>query len=176
MLKCDTEVIIWMNKVSSWQSSALSCVTWECHEQVSMLLAARQAKNYEESKRYTHFLPSAFRRNGWRYCFERCLSVDRTGGGGTPSASHNTIILPSTGPMPGQDGVPPAPSGLYRGTPMGLGGGTSPWRQSSRVSTWCVAGGMPLAFTQEDFLLWNLFSRHILKISILNNFKWDYHT
>ena len=45
-----------------------------------------------------------------------------------------------------QDGVPPNP-----GPRSGWGGVTPKW--NSMVCTCCAAGGMPLAFTQEDFLV-----------------------
>ena len=65
-------------------------------------------------------------------------------------------------PMSGLDGGT-TPSRLDGGTPLsGLGGGTTPppppppiRRQSSRVSTCYAVGGMPLAFTQEDFLVYH---------------------
>ena len=54
----------------------------------------------------------------------------------------------STGYSPGQDrtGVPlsPPPGQVRMGYPPG---------QNSRASTYYAAGGMPLAFTQEDFLV-----------------------
>ena len=60
-------------------------------------------------------------------------------------------------------GSPPARSGWWGGTQgtgtprPGLDGGgipgVSPTRQSSIANTCCAAGGMPLAFTQEDFLV-----------------------
>ena len=63
------------------------------------------------------------------------------------------------------DGVPPRhgtgyPPDMGQGTPPDMGQGTPPdlrWgtppRQISIVSTCYAAGGMPLAFTQEDFLV-----------------------
>ena len=59
-------------------------------------------------------------------------------GWGTPPPSR-----PGWGTPPPWDGVPPT---LGWGTP-------SPTRQSSIASTCYAAGGMPLAFTQEDFLV-----------------------
>ena len=96
-----------------------------------------------------------------------CPSTPGGGGGGTPSPSYNT----SKGPMPfrrggtlgypnpGMDpGVPPATSGW--------GGGRVPQDRvhpspqlgyspglDNRRSTCYAVGGMPLAFTQEDFLV-----------------------
>ena len=40
----------------------------------------------------------------------------------------------------------------------------TPIRQSSVASTCCAAGGMPLAFTQEDFLVLELFFMHSAEI------------
>ena len=105
-----------------------------------------------------------------------CLFTFR--GGGTPSGQQGYPIWPmgERGTPSGQQGVPyPADWGyphLANGDtpwlPLGLDGpgvpppptsgmdeGTSPplsGRQSSRVSTCYAAGGMPFAFTHEDFL------------------------
>ena len=77
-------------------------------------------------------------------------------GWGTPQPG--TGYPPDLGqgtPQPGM-GYPPRPGAwvsppdLGLGTPQDLGPGTSPL---SIASTWYVAGGMPLAFTQEDFLV-----------------------
>ena len=54
--------------------------------------------------------------------------------------------LDGSTPCPGLDGIPPSRSGW----------GTAPppiRRQSSIVSTYYMAGGMPLAFMREDFLV-----------------------
>ena len=83
-------------------------------------------------------------------------------------------------PIPGLDGgypgVPPSkdwkgypPTRTGWGTPLVLGWGTPhpvldgvlppppPIRQSGKASTYYATGGMPLAFTQEDFLVKNKF-------------------
>ena len=60
-------------------------------------------------------------------------------------------------------GVPPSQVWMVGGTPhLGSGWWGVPWvpppmRQSSIASTCYAAGGVPLAFTQEDFLVGNLF-------------------
>ena len=88
--------------------------------------------------------------------------------GGTPSS------WPGGTPFPGLDGGYPLPGGtppgkgvppsaglppLGRGYPSPPTGGTSP-HQTSTVCTCYAAGGVPLAFTQEDFLvdIWKLFT------------------
>ena len=58
----------------------------------------------------------------------------------------------------------PIPPDLGPGTPLDLGPGT-PWTWDwvlppSIESTWYAAGGMPLAFTQEDFLVYT-FITHV---------------
>ena len=65
-------------------------------------------------------------------------------GWGTPH--HDWMGTPS----PWLDGVPPQHHHDWMGYPP-------PIRQSSIASTCYVAGGMPLAFTQEDFLVQNYF-------------------
>ena len=75
------------------------------------------------------------------------------GGGGYP--------IPVVGgtPRPGLDRVPPGQvwmDGEGGAVPHPCGGGGTPpppIRQSSIASTCYTAGGMPLAFTQEDFLV-----------------------
>ena len=52
-------------------------------------------------------------------------------------------------PIPGLDGL----GGTPPSTRFGWWRGTPPMRQSSIASTCCAAGGVPLAFTQEDFLV-----------------------
>ena len=73
----------------------------------------------------------------------------RYGWGGTPSQVW--------GGTPSQVwmGVPPTMTGW--GTPHHDWIGYPPIRQSSIVSTCYMVGGMPLAFTQEDFLVWEFF-------------------
>ena len=58
-------------------------------------------------------------------------------------------------PWPGLDGVPPSGQDWmgYPPPPQPELDGVPPHRQSSIVSTCYVAGGMPLAFTQQDFLV-----------------------
>ena len=57
-------------------------------------------------------------------------------------------------PQPGLDGVPPPLRTGYGNPPPELDGVTpNSIRQSSTASTCYSAGGMPLAFTQEDFLV-----------------------
>ena len=113
------------------------------------------------------------------------------GRGGTPSQVWSRGGTPSqvwTGwgylgyPPPGQDGVPPPPTwdgvpppldltgvpplDMGQGTPPDLGWGNPPqtWDgvpPPGIASTCYAAGGMPLAFTQEDFLVYLYF--HYLK-------------
>ena len=100
------------------------------------------------------------------------------GGGFTPSPSHNT----STSPMSFPGGTLVAgPRSLPGGYPVlgyplarsecgtlsqdwGTSPPPSPPGQNSRASTYYAAGGMPLAFTREDCLVWihycNFFFRH----------------
>ena len=107
----------------------------------------------------THsFLPPAFRRNGEGNVFTGvCLHL--RGGAGTPIWPTGGIPLPRSGwgSTPSQvrtGGTPPPPAGW--GTPPRRGprsGGDTPnW--NSMACTCCAAGGMPLAFTQEDFLVY----------------------
>ena len=100
--------------------------------------------------------------------FSQVSVCSHLGEGGTP-------IRLTLGTPPHQDwmGVPPIRTGWgyppvgtgwgtptcwdWRGVPpLGLDWGTPPpiRRQNSRVSTCYAAGGMPLAFTQEDFLVY----------------------
>ena len=97
-------------------------------------------------------------------------------GHGTPSPPWDgvpPIIKTWLGYPPPWDGLPPPPppSRLNQGTPHhqdlarvpsawdgvpptpDVGWGTPPTRQSSIASTCYAAGGMPLAFTHEDFLV-----------------------
>ena len=107
-----------------------------------------------------------------RYCFHRCLSVNISGGG-TPSRSGwyggGTPSQVWLGWYPIQGGTPlarpgmgyPLPPGPGMGYPPDMGWGTPPGpemgypppRQISIASTCYMAGGMLLAFTQEDFLV-----------------------
>ena len=72
----------------------------------------------------------------------------------------------------GLDGVPP-PTRTGWGTPPGQDWmGYPPIRQSSKVSTCYAAGSVPLAFTQEDFLveynITTLFSMRQVFLSFLD--------
>ena len=79
-----------------------------------------------------------------RLCFDTCRSVClSTPRGGTPARSWWGVPLP--GGTPPQ--IPPTGSAQ---------GGTSAWgypTSGNRWSTWYAAVGMPLAFTQGDFLV-----------------------
>ena len=100
-----------------------------------------------------------------RYCFHRCVSVHISGGGGEglphlANRGYPHFVLGLEGgppPQSGQDGASPQ-SGQDGGTP-------SPMRQSSRANTYYVAGGMPLAFRQEDLLFFGGFNTAIDFIS-----------
>ena len=89
------------------------------------------------SKHEMHSLPPAS--EGWgRYCFHRCVSV-HTGGGGVPQAQ---VFSQVTGPRSFPRRGYPYP----RAAPPGPG-------QNNRACTCYSAGGIPLAFTQEDCLV-----------------------
>ena len=108
------------------------------------------------------------------------VCVCSTFGGGVP---HPRSGWGGVYPIPGLPGVPPSPrpgmgyppaldlgwgipppwtwDGVPRpdltwGTPPDLTWGTPPPRRISIASTCYAAGGMPLAFTQEDFLVYNV--------------------
>ena len=105
-----------------------------------------------------------------RYCFHRCLSVrisgeypiQRMAGGGvfTPSQVQTGVPHPRSrqgGGTPTHTsrtrwGIPPLQDWVGYPHPPPQSG------DSSISSTCYAAGGMPLAFTQEDFLVANLFS------------------
>ena len=72
-------------------------------------------------------------------------------GGGNPHCRCGQRGIPLSGQVPG---VPPCP-GLDGGTSLSRTGCVPPpvGRQSSIASICYVTGGMPLAFTQEDFLV-----------------------
>ena len=107
-------------------------------------------------------------KNDGRLCFHRCLSL-HTCEGGYPIPGQDG----GDAPFPGLDGRYPIP-GLDRGVPYPRSGqgGTPSWgtphpclervppppvrRQSSIANTCYTAGGKPLAFTQEDFLVWSV--------------------
>ena len=102
-----------------------------------------------------------------RYCFRRCLSVNISGGGVTSSqvwgggvpglGSRGVPHLRSRGDPSQVWGVPHLRSGgvphLRSGGVPHLRSGYPPPRWISIASSCYAAGGMPLAFTQEDFLV-----------------------
>ena len=122
-----------------------------------------------------------------RCCFHRCLSTPGVGRtlvpcsflgqwyqvhcGGCPSPMFFPRLLvpgPFWGipqPWPGQDGVPtrpgqdrvPPPGQVRMRYPTARDWGTPHRGQNSRASTCYAAGGMPLAFRQDDFLVWTYF-------------------
>ena len=117
------------------------------------------------------FLPPTS--EGWgKVLFSACVSVHTWEGGVPLSVNGGTPSGPDGGyPHPSQWGVPP---GLDEGTLLLELDGVPPqlefdvgipphqdWmvyptpirRQSSRASTCYMAGSMPLAFAQEDFLV-----------------------
>ena len=111
---------------------------------------------------------------GWgKVLFSVCLSVHTsTGGGGLPQPGLDGGGVPRPGLDGGGQGIPqsgldggggyPSQVWMVGGVPQpGLDGGrvpgVPPIRQSSIASTCYPAGGPPLAFTQEDFLLLSLF-------------------
>ena len=144
-----------------------------------------------------------------RLCFHRCVSVQLSGGGGTPSQvwvggypisglGGGGYPIPGPGPggypVPGPGGYPIPSLGVYpipgpQGYPIpGPGGYPIPglgevlrvpsppnqvWiRQSSTASTSYAAGGVPLAFTQEDFLVLDIkIFLHEFKIFSYTNLK-----
>ena len=120
---------------------------------------------------HLYLLPPAS--EGWgKYCFHRCLSTP-PGGGDTPVLSQVTGPMSFLGgtPVPGSfpghwsqvlsTGVPQSWLGGMYGVPLwpGLDGVHPPpppqW-QNSRAITCYAAGGMLLAFTQEDCLVWRV--------------------
>ena len=80
----------------------------------------------------------------WMGRYAGLTLLARTGLGTLPDLGWGTP------PWPGLDGLPPPP----------------PFRQSSIASTSYAAGGMPLAFTQEDFLVVNMRSWRLETIKI----------
>ena len=102
-------------------------------------------------------LPPAIRRMGEGNSF----SLFTSGGGGTPSqvqvgGAGYSISGPGRGGTPSQVGGYPSRGGYpsQGGVPQ-LGGGVTPGTPP-RIASTCygyAAGGMPLAFTQEDFLV-----------------------
>ena len=107
------------------------------------------------------FITARIRSMKGRYCFHRCLSVNISGGGVVPRSGLDGRGVPH--PRSGQGsgwwlgggwglpGVPPPRPEM--GYPPDLRWGTPPpITQSSIASTCYAAGGVPLVFTQEDFL------------------------
>ena len=126
-----------------------------------------------------YIITARIRRMGEGTVFSLFVSP-HLGGGGTPVRSGGGY------PIPGLVGVPPGPGMGYplpdlgQGTPPGPGTGYLPWTWDrvppgpgtgdrvppSIASTCYAAGGMPLAFTQEDFLVILLFSTLQLVLSL----------
>ena len=92
--------------------------------------------------------------------------------GGTPSQVWTGVPQMRSGlgvgyppPQSRHDGVPPCPrlDGYPSPHPQSKTGWNTPLppirRQISKASTYCAAGGVPLAFTQEDFLVQCFFIR-----------------
>ena len=99
---------------------------------------------------------------GGRYCH-----LVRMGGypisdqdGGYPT-SWPEMGYPHPGQLPGQDGGYPLSAGWGYPPPIQVpsqdGGGEVTPNQNNIACICYAAGGMPLAFTQEDFLVWTLF-------------------
>ena len=136
--------------------------------------------------RYVYYCPHSEGMGKVPYYFTGvCLS---TTGESTPSPSHNTSIhwshvLSSSrlfDMFSSRVGVPQClfPCSRSRltwgGTPIqsliGVSGQVRMWDVSNRASTFYAPGGMPLAFTQEDFLVLNLscFVRDLVVIHAWN--------
>ena len=81
------------------------------------------------------------------------------GGGTLGTASHHYSMgspppwLDGVSPPPWLDGVPPTVTGWGTPNPTMTGWGKPPPPHTNIASTCYAAGGMPLAFTQEDFLV-----------------------
>ena len=124
-------------------------------------------------------LPPAFRRSEEGIVFTgACLSTFR-GVGGYPIPADggmvNTSFLTGSFPFFPTRGLPPHKVRMW-GTPSKVSTGVHPSRsgpksgrgdvgspsQNSTAHTCYVAGGMPLAFTQEDFLVCFYFNDVIL--------------
>ena len=82
--------------------------------------------------------------------------------GGTPARSGwwGYLGYPPPPQLGLDDGGTPPHQDLAR-VPPGMGYPPPPTRQSSIASTCYAAGGMPLAFTQEDFLVCYLFANRV---------------
>ena len=128
---------------------------------------------------YVQWLPPASEKWG-KVIFSVCVSVHTGRGvphplmggappsgpdGGTPILPHGGVPHPSSWgyPIPGLDGGVPWPGkGVPSHSDLGWGyphpgqapgqGGTPNW--NSTACTCYMVGSMPLAFTQEDFLVW----------------------
>ena len=78
-------------------------------------------------------------------------------GGGYPARGTPPRVPSQLGGTPAVGGTPPQVLPPIRpsrgGTPAGVGGGGCYPTTGNRWSTWYAAVGMPLAFTQEDFLV-----------------------
>ena len=90
-------------------------------------------------------------------------------GMGYPPPRHGTGYPPRHGMgYPPRDGMGYPPQTWDGVPPPGHGTGYPPSpRQISIASTCYAAGGMPLAFTQEDFLVLNIFSERTLHYVVL---------
>ena len=92
------------------------------------------------------------------------MGYPQTWDGVTPQTWDGVPPRPEMGNPKTWDGVPPRPGmgspQTWDGVPPRPEMGYPPTRQISIVSTCYAAGGMPLAFTQEDFLVPNTFRSH----------------
>ena len=87
-----------------------------------------------------------------------------------PPWTWNQVPPPDQGPGPPLDLGPGTPPDLGLGNPLDLGLGTPPTLDlgpgtpppTSTASTCYAAGGVPLAFTQEDFLVQSFFTLKVL--------------
>ena len=87
--------------------------------------------------------------------------------GGTPQSKTGWVL-----PNPRLDGVPPSRTGWGTPPPSKTGWGTPP--PVSKASTCYASGGVPLAFTQEDFLvLCSIYQ--LVGIEIITNASTDNH-
>ena len=132
------------------------------------------------------YLPPVFQRNGEGTVSQECVCSQGGEAHLHPTIFPSSGLIPFQGVMPGPGpmslprGYPhPIPDGEWgvphpvpdREVPWPGQDGVSPWmgvppvktgweypsgRQSSRVSTFYLAGSMLLAFTQEDFFVINL--------------------
>ena len=120
---------------------------------VMMLDGTQQIHSIASLLIVSGILPPAIRRMGEGNIFSLFTLVEGGGAGGTPSQVQ---VGGYPIPGPGRGGTPSQVQ-VGGGYPIpGPGGGGVP-RQSSTASTCYAAGGVPLAFTQEDFLVHNIF-------------------